>query len=259
MKGNVIHLNSWFSTPFRGKPEWQKVASDQRCTTNNCCLHYPKKELELLSSDGRQKCGGNIHSGPEGGRKDEISWRRGKSTDVNSYCVADRPYAKKAAAFVSSLRTNICILVRRVATYIHKSYLWIQSAVCYMFHSNDQSTTPSEPKKENLWNKLPEIAVMRNESADIAESDVSANLFQTSAPFSGKTTLLQLNSDFHLCMMLLSVVQCTIYVIIEDQNWRMLAFSRCRPSSNTQGWRLQVNNSITGPFNVCMPSYGPYK
>lgn len=102
---------------FKGKPEWQKIGSDVRCTTNNCCLHNPKIQSEILSSGSPTLAKDEkMRGGRSDEEKTEVNWRGTKQATINEGhpCrhMCER-YANKAAlAFQRFCSTLWCVLAR---------------------------------------------------------------------------------------------------------------------------------------------------
>lgn len=100
---------------YRGKPEWQKIGSDVRCTTNNCCLHNPKIQSEILSSGSPTLSKDEkMRGGRSEEEKTEVNWRGKKQTTIieGNPCRHER-YANKAAlAFQRFCSTLWCVLER---------------------------------------------------------------------------------------------------------------------------------------------------
>ncbi|KAM3726634.1 Uncharacterized protein ACO02O_03364 [Dirofilaria immitis] len=67
---------------FKGKPEWQKIGNVERCTTNNCCLHNPKVQTDIVASSFSSRPTENIQTNNDQTNviKTGVSWRGSKQT-----------------------------------------------------------------------------------------------------------------------------------------------------------------------------------
>ncbi|VDO33948.1 unnamed protein product [Onchocerca flexuosa] len=135
---------------YRGRPEWQKIGSVERCTTNNCCLHNPRVQTDISSSFS-SKPTENIQKNNDQTNimKTGVCWRGNKQTTttttssefqifqtMNSYQQISKQYANKTVrifrylcgAFYSILEcisTNIVYFIAYLYSFI---YEWLISA-----------------------------------------------------------------------------------------------------------------------------------
>ncbi|KAL3981512.1 putative integral membrane protein [Acanthocheilonema viteae] len=173
---------------FKGKPEWQKIGSVERCTTNNCCLHNPKVQTDSSSSaTSNSKLAEHIETMDKNTDiiKTEVSWREKKQSiattskfqmfqRMNSYQQLGEQYANKAARIFQNLCSAFYSILEGISTIIVHFIVWLYSIIHEWLVSSGNSTTISGTPTGSIHNQKQ----MQNAFVETTNENVQVELRQ---------------------------------------------------------------------------------
>ncbi|VBB32441.1 unnamed protein product, partial [Acanthocheilonema viteae] len=171
-----------------GKPEWQKIGSVERCTTNNCCLHNPKVQTDSSSSaTSNSKLAEHIETMDKNTDiiKTEVSWQEKKQSiattskfqmfqRMNSYQQLGEQYANKAARIFQNLCSAFYSILEGISTIIVHFIVWLYSIIHEWLVSSGNSTIISGTPTGSIHNQKQ----MQNAFVETTNENVQVELRQ---------------------------------------------------------------------------------
>ncbi|MCP9266194.1 hypothetical protein DINM_021692 [Dirofilaria immitis] len=166
---------------YTGKPEWQKIGNVERCTTNNCCLHNPKVQTDIVASSFSSRPTENIQTNNDQTNviKTGVSWRGSKQTttitskshtiqEMNSYQQLSEQYANKTIRMFQYFYSILKYSGINTVYFI----IWLYSIICGWLISLGNSMTISGTSSGNIRNQKEEQKTSDGATAEEVKAEL---------------------------------------------------------------------------------------